>query len=197
VLVGSRDRVAAEEVGARAGLGGASALLGDALAEREVIPMVIDDGLVIGHELEALEQQLIHRQDGRAVGLRHLVATLVEIADVLDADAVGVGTFDAGRDLVEAAADHDAAIGEGGEVLRDLRKAAFQMRTLHALAQRKVVVALKMSVAGDVGVVLLDQPDAARDLLVGQPFLKLIEIEENKFTNDFHKRVCEGEKVLK
>jgi hypothetical protein len=131
----SLDRVASEEIGPRTGLGHACALFGNAFAEIEVIPMVIDHRIFIGHEGKPLEQTFGNSDDRRLVGIGHRVALEVKVADMLDADAIAVGALDASGNVVHAAADHDRAVGEGREVLRDLREATFQMEALHVLAK--------------------------------------------------------------
>ncbi len=184
----SLDRVASEEIGPRTGLGHACALFGNAFAEIEVIPMVVNDGVFIGDQRKPLEQTFGNSDDRRLVGIGHRVALEVKVADMLDANAIAVGALDARRNVVYAAAHHDRAVGEGREILRDLREATFQMEALHVLAKGEMIAALELLVARHPCVMLLYELDLPRRPLMAQPLVKLRKVHENEFSNCFHRR---------
>ena len=164
--------VAAKEVGAGARLVVLGAVV--ALAGAEVKPMVVKDFVGIYRDAELAANLGGHTHNGLLVGRGHVVAAVVEIAEVLNTDGVGILAVDAGRGGLQGTACEDGAVGEGCKVLADVAPTVVvDMVVFHAFLKLKVVGALEVGVAGAPGVVLLDGEDCACEFEGGEPGLEL------------------------
>lgn len=121
--------------------------------------MMVFDGGLRRRQSELMQEHGIYGEDGISLTLRHGIASFVEITQIFQADPVGVGSFNAGRNGVEAPSGHDGAIGEQGEMLGDFGEPSFQMGALHALLQGQMISSLEMAVVRNECMVILYQSD--------------------------------------
>ena len=120
---------------------------------------MVFDGRLRRRQSELMQEHGIDGENGISLTLRHGIAAFIEIAQMFQADSIGVGSFDSGRNGVEVPSGHDGAIGEQGEMLGDFGEPSFQMGALHALLQGQMISSLEMAVIRNECMVILYQPD--------------------------------------
>ena len=141
--------------------------------------MIGDTGL--RRELELLQKSRGHANDNILLGSIHLVATNVEVAKVLNTDAVRVCSTTTGRRDVHRTTSADHTIREYREVLRNVSVACtVHMIVAHILLQLEVIRAVELLIAGRPSVMLLNYGDPASDLLLDDPRLKLRDRHQSK-----------------
>ena len=141
----------------------------------------------IRRELELLQKSRGHANDNILLGSIHLVATNVEVAKVLNANAVRVCSTTTGRRDVHRTTSADHTIREYREVLCDVCVAcAVDMIVAHILLQLEMIRAVELLIAGRPSVMLLNYGDPASDLLLDQPSLKLANRHERKAILGLH-----------
>ncbi len=152
--------VSAEKVGARATLGAALAVFPFSCVQ--VVPVMIDDGVGIGGEVKLLAESSVHLDDRVFMGIGHAVFSLVEIAEVFDADPSAVGIFDSRRNSLQGPAKGNGTIREGREVLADITPPAIdRVIVFHPLQELKMIISIEIGVFRFPGVMILNPCDDA------------------------------------